>query len=371
MRCSLKLGPIFSLPNKSSVLFFMFSNQSSHMTQLLPTHQFFFCSSPNHKPKINSSPSPLPSFKVAGRRSLRSCYFSWKEELENPIDYDPIQTINATAKSQNKPPLPNPEKKAEERRSIKGTFHSGIFASMWWADMKAGFGQRFNLEGIICSAKVVVKHRNLAMPQATVPDIRWIDWAELRRRGFRGVVFDKDNTITLPYVLAMWAPLKPSVELCKSVFGDDNVVVFSNSAGLYEFDPDGSKAREMERETGIRVIRHRVKKPAGSAEEIEKHFGFPASMLALVGDRRFTDIVYGNRNGFLTILTEPLSLSEEPFIVQQVRKIEAFLGDRWCRKGLKPISHSLLPDGQLISLKNLHPRPPPPPPPSPPMQETP
>jgi predicted HAD superfamily phosphohydrolase YqeG len=37
-----------------------------------------------------------------------------------------------------------------------------------------------------------------------------------------------------------------------------------------------------------------------------------------VGDRPLTDIVYGNRNGFLTILTEPLSLAEEPFIVKQV-----------------------------------------------------
>lgn len=38
-----------------------------------------------------------------------------------------------------------------------------------------------------------------------------------------------------------------------------------------------------------------------------------------VGDRPFTDIVYGNRNGFLTVLVEPLSRTEEPFIVRQVR----------------------------------------------------
>lgn len=37
-----------------------------------------------------------------------------------------------------------------------------------------------------------------------------------------------------------------------------------------------------------------------------------------VGDRPFTDIVYGNRNGFLTILSEPLSRAEEPLIVKQV-----------------------------------------------------
>ncbi|KAF5777591.1 hypothetical protein HanXRQr2_Chr12g0537481 [Helianthus annuus] len=35
----------------------------------------------------------------------------------------------------------------------------------------------------------------------------------------------------------------------------------------------------------------------------------------MVGDRPFTDIVYGNRNGFLTISTAPLSLAEEPFTV--------------------------------------------------------
>lgn len=88
-----------------------------------------------------------------------------------------------------------------------------------------------------------------------------------------------------------------------------------------------------------------VKKPAGTAEEIEKHFGCKSSQLLMVvknvlnslniwfhflfkncsiiyfwqvGDRPFTDIVYGNRNGFLTILTEPLSLAEEPFIVKKV-----------------------------------------------------
>lgn len=61
-----------------------------------------------------------------------------------------------------------------------------------------------------------------------------------------------------------------------------------------------------------------VKKPAGSAEEIEKHFGCDSTRLVMVGDRAFTDVVFGNRNGFLTILTNPLNLAEEPFIVRQV-----------------------------------------------------
>ncbi|KAL3649648.1 hypothetical protein CASFOL_006051 [Castilleja foliolosa] len=117
--------------------------------------------------------------------------------------------------------------------------------------------------------------------------------------------------------LSLWPPLRSSLEQCKSLFGT-NIAVFSNSAGLYEYDPDGRKARALEDAIGIKVIRHRVKKPAGAAEEIETHFGCKSSRLIMVGDRPFTDIVYGNRNGFFTILTEPLSLAEEPLIVRQL-----------------------------------------------------
>lgn len=146
-------------------------------------------------------------------------------------------------------------------------------------------GQRINFEGIASSTMVVVKDHHLALPHVAVPDIRYIDWAELHRKGFRGVVFDKDNTITVPYSLTLWGPLGSSLELCKSVFGPD-IAVFSNSAGnlgithlqillilllvvlflfyvlvvmvlgLCEYDLDGSKARALEGAIGIKVIRH-------------------------------------------------------------------------------------------------------------------
>ncbi|XP_061970608.1 phosphatidylglycerophosphate phosphatase 1, chloroplastic/mitochondrial-like isoform X1 [Populus nigra] len=214
---------------------------------------------------------------------------------------------------------------------------------MWWKDLRATFSQRINVEGIGSSASVLVKDQHLALPHVLVADIRYIDWGELQRRGFKGVVFDKDNTITVPYSLTIWDPLHASIERCKSVFGND-IAVFSNSAGLFEYDHDDSKARALEKAIGIKVIRHRVKKPAGTAEEIEKHFGCKSSQLVMVGDRPFTDIVYGNQNGFLTVLTKPLSLAEEPFIVRQVRKLEMSLMNYWLKRGMKPISHNLLPD---------------------------
>lgn len=115
----------------------------------------------------------------------------------------------------------------EERKISGGRL---IFTDMGWADLKAALGQRFNLEGIVCSTVVLAKDRRLALPHVAVPDIGYIDWAELHRRGFRGVVFDKDNTLTKPYSLKLWEPIGSSLQRCKSVFGHQ-IGVFSNSAG--------------------------------------------------------------------------------------------------------------------------------------------
>ncbi|GMI67758.1 phosphatidylglycerophosphate phosphatase 1 [Hibiscus trionum] len=255
----------------------------------------------------------------------------------------------------NQDPDPEDEEKEEEKRPERTGFWGFIrviFSNMWWTDLRAAVGQRINVEGIVFSVRVFVKDRHLSLPHVAVRDIRCIDWSELHRRGFKGVVFDKDNTITVPYSLTLWPPLRPSIQECKDIFGPD-IAVLSNSAGLLEYDYDGSKAKKLEGTIGIKVIRHKMKKPAGTAEEIEKHFGYKSSQLIMVGDRPFTDVVYGNRNGFFTILTEPLSVVEEPFIVRQVRKLELTLVNWWFRRGLKPGSHNLLPDAKQC-VKDLH-----------------
>lgn len=109
---------------------------------------------------------------------------------------------------------------------------SSIQSNSWWASFKAAFGQRINVEGITCSIGILYKDKHLAIPHVFVQDIRYIDWAELKKRGFEGVIFDKDNTITVPYSLHLWSPLASSMEQCKSLFGN-NIAVFSNSAGNF------------------------------------------------------------------------------------------------------------------------------------------
>ncbi|XP_010516543.1 PREDICTED: uncharacterized protein LOC104792168 [Camelina sativa] len=295
------------------------------------------------KPICSSPPSPSPPLQTTTNHR------SQKQSLRLPTFEDSFLLYQFSSSNED-PGFSNriPEQFDGEPRelvlpSVEDNKGLAISSNMWWADLKAAVGQRINVEGIVSSVSVIVRDRRLVIPHVSVKDLRYIDWGELKRKGFKGVVFDKDNTLTAPYSLAIWPPLRPSIERCKAVFGHD-IAVFSNSAGLTEYDHDDSKAKALEAEIGIRVLRHRVKKPAGTAEEVEKHFGCTSSELIMVGDRPFTDIVYGNRNGFLTVLTEPLSRAEEPFIVRQVRRLELALLKRWLRKGLKPVDHSLVSD---------------------------
>ncbi|XP_021898361.1 uncharacterized protein LOC110815037 isoform X2 [Carica papaya] len=222
---------------------------------------------------------------------------------DSPLFYQfhsPFSSSNIT----NQNPEPQDEEQEEFERQSAET-QGVLFTNMWWVDLKAALGQRINVEGVVSSVSVFVKDRHLVLPHVIVPDIRYIDWGELKKRGFKGVVFDKDNTITAPYSLTLWPPLSSSLKRCKAVFR--NMIMMIRKRGRWR----------------------------GQLE---------LKSLGIVGDRPFTDIVYGNRNGFLTILTEPLSLAEEPFLVKQVRKLEMCLVNLWFRRGLKPTSHNLLPD---------------------------
>jgi hypothetical protein len=49
--------------------------------------------------------------------------------------------------------------------------------------------------------------------------------------GVRGIVFDKDNTLTAPYVDTPHDTVAAAFDQCKDVFGPSRVVILSNSAG--------------------------------------------------------------------------------------------------------------------------------------------
>lgn len=92
-------------------------------------------------------------------------------------------------------------------------------------------GQRFNMAGIAFTLKVMLKKPQAALPHITVPDVSWMDWKALRETEFQGVMFNKDNTLTAPYMQTLWPSLASSLEECKAAF-NGRATLLRNSAGL-------------------------------------------------------------------------------------------------------------------------------------------
>lgn len=116
-------------------------------------------------------------------------------------------------------------------------------------------------------------NQSLAIPHLSVPDISWIDWKALKEAGFKACVFDKDNTLCEPFALAVPAQLLPSFQQCQAAFGPSKLVLYSNSAGLQQYDPQGEEAASLERAFGVHVLRHKDKKPAGGCQELQEYCG--------------------------------------------------------------------------------------------------
>ena len=215
--------------------------------------------------------------------------------------------------------------------------------------------QSVNAAGIKLFIKSTLTDRALAMPQVACRDASEVDWAHLKALGFKGVIFDKDNTLTTPYAMEINDRVRRSLESCKEAFGEKNVAVYSNSAGLYQYDPDGKEADAMERALGVRFVRHATKKPAGDVDDVVENFPGcnSARELIFVGDRYLTDVVFGNRHGMFTIRVEPFTLSGESLSIRAARKIEESVVALWRSLGVAPRPHErLFPGGVSLDAQN-------------------
>eukprot|EP00980_Cylindrotheca_fusiformis_P028662 scaffold22634_cov123-Cylindrotheca_fusiformis.AAC.9 len=170
--------------------------------------------------------------------------------------------------------------------------------------------QSINTKALLTLASVV-RRPSLLVPHVSLANISQLNYAALKEQcGIRAVIFDKDNTLTAPYGMSIHPDASRGLEDAKSVFGDSNVAIMSNSAGTLD-DPEFEDAKNIEEALGIAVIRHTEKKPGG-LDEVLKHFEVedPAE-LCMVGDRLLTDIVFGNLYGMLTVHTLPLCSGED------------------------------------------------------------
>ncbi|KAI0692165.1 mitochondrial PGP phosphatase-domain-containing protein [Cytidiella melzeri] len=157
----------------------------------------------------------------------------------------------------------------------------------------------FNLPGTIVPLHLIINPR-LVLPSMVVKDIRHLDFVELRKAGYRGAVFDKDNCLTKPNKDQLVPELQEAWKECRDAFGEGNVLIVSNSAGT-RIDPGGIQAESVTYHLSAPVLRHKVFKPSYACiSSIRTYFSslqkpVKDEELIVVGDRIFTDIVLANR----------------------------------------------------------------------------
>lgn len=190
--------------------------------------------------------------------------------------------------------------------------------------------QSLNTKALLTLASVA-RRPSLLVPHLSVPTVSQINYQALRQHaGIEAVIFDKDHTLTAPYVNRLHALAEPGLEQCLAVFGRDRVAILSNSAGTND-DPGFADAQRVEAALGVAVIRHAEKKPGG-LPEVLAHFGLDdPARVCVVGDRLLTDIVFGNLHGMLTVHTQPFADDRE-----EAKR------DNWAAKLIRPVENKVL-----------------------------
>ncbi|KAI5890160.1 HAD-superfamily phosphatase [Schizophyllum commune H4-8] len=157
-----------------------------------------------------------------------------------------------------------------------------------------------NIPGLLVPFHLLVNPR-LVLPSMVVRDIRQLDFHALRRAGYRGAVFDKDNCLTIPHKDHLVPELEDAWAECRAAFGPDHVVVVSNSAGTRQLDAGAIQAEAVGHALGVPVLCHAALKPSYSCiKDIRAYFAaLPKPVrddeLVVVGDRVLTDVVMARR----------------------------------------------------------------------------
>lgn len=196
------------------------------------------------------------------------------------------------------------------------------------------FSEFINIQGVVKTFKYILNLKQLN-PDLRVKHVRDLDLNKLKQENkINYIVFDKDNTIAFHKSNEV-----PNEEMKKillnfsNVFGADNIAILSNTAGSAN-DKGYSDLNLIQKNFGIRVIKHRYKKPSVDSEIFE-HFKLNKNpnlnqrkSICCIGDRLFTDVIMGKEINSFTVLVDPLDSSTDNFIVQNIRKIENYIVDK-------------------------------------------
>lgn len=148
-------------------------------------------------------------------------------------------------------------------------------------------------------------------PEREAKSAYGIPYEQLYREGIRGVIFDIDNTLTLPDA--------PADEACRELFrrlGDIGLrtCVVSNNRG--------PRVENFAADVGTAHVSRALKPRKYGYRKAMELMGTEPETTVSIGDQLFTDIWGANRIGMHSILTKPMVFRDEPQIMLK-RLLEA------------------------------------------------
>ena len=156
-----------------------------------------------------------------------------------------------------------------------------------------------------------MKGRFAFWPERVAKSAFAIPYEQLYEEGIRGIVFDIDNTLTLPDA--------PADEACRELFrrlGDIGLkaCIVSNNRG--------PRVKSFAAAVGADFVPKALKPRRYGYRRAMELMGTVPENTVSVGDQLFTDIWGANRIGMHSILTKPLVFLDEPQIMLK-RLVEA------------------------------------------------
>ncbi len=151
-------------------------------------------------------------------------------------------------------------------------------------------------------------------PDIYLQSIFHIDWLELRRKGFRAIIIDLDNTVTL------WNSNFIDIETGDLISNlkklGYSICILSNNSHV--------RVEAVARTLGVCYVARARKPGIRSYMRCIELLNSTTNETLVIGDQIFTDILGGNRAGLYTILVKPLN-KKEYFGTKLSRSLEFFI----------------------------------------------
>ena len=187
---------------------------------------------------------------------------------------------------------------------------------------KNKLGQYINFNAIKLFLEYLSNYNSIK-PDLIYKNFLDIDPKELKDKyKVKYVIFDKDNTLTIPYENTFPNDLYMNkIKQFQNIFEKHNIAIISNTCGSSD-DINHSEAQIVEKNLDLYVIRHKLKKPQ-VYNEIKQNFKTEKdNEICIIGDRLLVDIIMGKKYNFFTVLVSPIDTSRENIMVKLIRKIE-------------------------------------------------